>query len=323
MSKKKLQIFISSTYTDLIEERQASVEAILGSRHMPAGMELFKAGNKSQLDTIKKWIDESDLYMLILGGRYGSIEPMTGKSYTQIEYEYAIDKNIPVFAVVLTDSYLYRKAALKQYDVFEKDNVEKYQKFKEFVMTKIVKHVDDCKDIQIAIKDSIVELENEYKLCGWIKASEVEDCTKIIKENNRLLKENQELKKQIDNINKADKIGNFKYEELKEVLKNKTFTIPKEYIGKEFDRDINTNYLKFFMTYKDSFITGIENQYGMNSFDEFIFFKVAPILISFGVLNLNKISGVKYRRLEMSKLGLEFSARLEIESLKQNKKIKK
>ena len=47
--KKKLQVFLSSTYTDLIDERQAAVEAILSIGHIPAGMELFKAGNESQL----------------------------------------------------------------------------------------------------------------------------------------------------------------------------------------------------------------------------------------------------------------------------------
>ena len=90
--KKKLQIFISSTYKDLQDERQAAVEAILGSNNIPAGMELFKAGNNSQWETIKKWINDSDIYMLILGGRYGSIEPTSKKSYTQLEYEYAISK---------------------------------------------------------------------------------------------------------------------------------------------------------------------------------------------------------------------------------------
>ena len=80
---KKLQVFVSSTYTDLIEERQAAVEAILDAGHIPAGMELFKAGNESQLKTIYKWIDESDVYMLILGGRYGSIESKSSKKHSR------------------------------------------------------------------------------------------------------------------------------------------------------------------------------------------------------------------------------------------------
>lgn len=66
--KKKLQVFISSTYTDMRAERQAAVEAILRAGHIPAGMELFAAGDESQLETICRWIDDSDVFMLILGG---------------------------------------------------------------------------------------------------------------------------------------------------------------------------------------------------------------------------------------------------------------
>jgi uncharacterized protein DUF4062 len=55
--KKKLQVFISSTFTDLKQERQAAVEAILTAGHIPAGMELFTAGDESQMNVIKHWID--------------------------------------------------------------------------------------------------------------------------------------------------------------------------------------------------------------------------------------------------------------------------
>ncbi|MDD5007450.1 MAG: DUF4062 domain-containing protein [Syntrophorhabdaceae bacterium] len=43
--KKKLQVFISSTYSDLKAERQSAVDAVLKAGHIPAGMELFAAGN--------------------------------------------------------------------------------------------------------------------------------------------------------------------------------------------------------------------------------------------------------------------------------------
>ena len=98
--KKKLQVFVSSTYIDLKEERQAAVQAILTAGHIPAGMELFSAGDQSQMDVIKRWIDESDVFLLILGGRYGSIEPESQKSYTHLEYEYALEKGKALFAVV-------------------------------------------------------------------------------------------------------------------------------------------------------------------------------------------------------------------------------
>jgi hypothetical protein len=51
--KKKLQVFISSTYKDLRDERQAAVSAILKAGHIPAGMELFTSGDESQMETIK------------------------------------------------------------------------------------------------------------------------------------------------------------------------------------------------------------------------------------------------------------------------------
>ena len=65
--RKRFQVFVSSTYSDLIEERQAAVEAILVAGHIPAGMELFTSGDESQMEVIKQWIDESDVYLLILG----------------------------------------------------------------------------------------------------------------------------------------------------------------------------------------------------------------------------------------------------------------
>ena len=169
---KKLQIFVSSTYTDLIEERQAAVEAILDAGHIPAGMELFKAGNESQLETIYKWIDESDVYMLILGGRYGSIESKSGKSYTQLEYEYAISKNVPVFAVVLSESFLTDKIkSLGLINTIEQNTFDKYQNFKSIVMSKIIKKVNNCNDIKLAIHSTLNNSIDKNKLTGWVRGN--------------------------------------------------------------------------------------------------------------------------------------------------------
>lgn len=168
---KKLQVFVSSTYTDLIEERQAAVEAILDAGHIPAGMELFKAG-KSQMKTIQKWIDDSDVYMLILGGRYGSIEEESGLSYTELEYRYALSKNMPVFAIVLEDSFLFTKASLMGKDaVFEKKNKMKYNSFKKFIETNIVKFAPNTDKISTIIHSQLNDLLNnsEFELIGWTR----------------------------------------------------------------------------------------------------------------------------------------------------------
>ncbi len=178
---KKLQVFISSTYTDLIEERQAAVEAILDAGHIPAGMELFKAG-KSQMKTIQKWIDESDVYMLILGGRYGSIEEDSGLSYTELEYKYALSKNMPVFAIILEDSFLFTKAAsYGKNAIFEQDNIEKYDAFKSLVMSKIIKKIQNINSIKEIVHSTInaIQYDDEYSLVGWIKGTTINNDSKI------------------------------------------------------------------------------------------------------------------------------------------------
>jgi len=46
---------------------------MLSLGHIPGGVELFTAANEYQLETIKRWIEGLDVYLLILGGRYGAI----------------------------------------------------------------------------------------------------------------------------------------------------------------------------------------------------------------------------------------------------------
>src|SRR6266511_3982106 len=123
--KRKHQIFISSTFSDLKRERQACVEAILRAGHIPAGMELFSAGNESQLEVIKRWIEDSDIYMLLLGGRYGSLEPKSGISYTEIEYRYAIELNKPFFALIMAEDFLNEKVKIEGKEILELQQPQK------------------------------------------------------------------------------------------------------------------------------------------------------------------------------------------------------
>ena len=68
--EKKYQIFISSTYKDLIEARSKVRDAILSMMHFPVGMEMFNAADEEQWEIIQETIDGSDYYVLILGQRY-------------------------------------------------------------------------------------------------------------------------------------------------------------------------------------------------------------------------------------------------------------
>src|ERR1043165_1154541 len=105
MTQRKLQIFVSSTYEDLIPARLSAMEAILKAGHIPAAMEQFSPGEETAWKAIRNWIDQSDAFILILGGRYGSIEPRSGKSYIELEYEYAVERGKPLFSVVIKESH--------------------------------------------------------------------------------------------------------------------------------------------------------------------------------------------------------------------------
>ena len=79
---KKYQVFISSTFDDLKEHRDAVVKAVLQLGHLPMGMEMFNAGDQTQWETIKSYIDSSDYYLVALAHRYGSKDPASGLSYS-------------------------------------------------------------------------------------------------------------------------------------------------------------------------------------------------------------------------------------------------
>ncbi|OON66902.1 DUF4062 domain-containing protein [Hymenobacter sp. CRA2] len=196
MPQKKLQIFISSTYLDLHEERQAAVAAILKAGHIPAGMELFTAGDESQWDTITRWIDESDIYMLILGGRYGSTHPDTEQGYTEMEYDYAVSTGKPYFAVVIQDKTLDEWVKTRGKDVLELKNPTKLEAFRKKVLSRISSFFSDSKDIKLAIHETIPVLQQRHNLSGWISGAEFTDTKPLVDELSKLGEENRALRKE-------------------------------------------------------------------------------------------------------------------------------
>jgi hypothetical protein len=95
---QRYQVFVSSTYFDLKEERQAVIMALLQLNAIPAGMELFPADDENAWTLIKEVIDDCDYYLLVVGGKYGSVDPIEAISYTEKEYDYAVAQRKPVMA---------------------------------------------------------------------------------------------------------------------------------------------------------------------------------------------------------------------------------
>ena len=72
--QKKYQVFISSTYVDLIEARAAATQCLLDNDCIPVGMEQFPASEMSQMEYIKKMLDNLWLLYLNIRWKYGSLD---------------------------------------------------------------------------------------------------------------------------------------------------------------------------------------------------------------------------------------------------------
>lgn len=101
MAKALYQVFVSSTYMDLIEERQLVSQTVLQCGCYPVGMEFLPAFNDSQWEFVKQVIDDSDIFLVIIGGRYGSIQSSENPiSYVEMEYDYAKKMNKRIIPLV-------------------------------------------------------------------------------------------------------------------------------------------------------------------------------------------------------------------------------
>ncbi|MCB4364807.1 DUF4062 domain-containing protein [Hydrogenophaga taeniospiralis] len=315
--KRRLQVFISSTYTDLIHERQAAVSAVLKSSHIPAGMELFTAADRSQMVTIKQWIDDSDVYMLILGGRYGTVEPTSGLSYTELEYDYAIQQNKPVFAVVTTEAALELKVKANGTTNIERDNPKELALFRKKVLSNISSFFEDSKDIKLCVHESLADFAANRDLKGWVSADEIQDTKPLFEEIRKLSDENRELKETISALEKKTAAGtgasiskqNEDFTVLSSVLSAIEIKVPAELAanGKEYD----TTLLKLFYDNKEAFVTGVTNSGNASDAETFFFHNICPKLQVHGLIASEKVPGVRYRRSAVSTKGHSFLAEME------------
>lgn len=195
---KRYQVFVSSTFEDLQEERKEVIQALLEFDCIPAGMELFPASNDDQWSLIEKVIDNSDYYLLIVGGRYGSLNEK-GISYTQMEFEYALETGKPIVSFLPKDP---DGIIAKKIDKDE-DGKKKLEVFKKMAQRKMVRYWTTPQDLGSIVSRSIIKLIKDFPAIGWVKAN------KLLDENStqellRLKNENEELKLQLlEATNKA------------------------------------------------------------------------------------------------------------------------
>lgn len=191
MEDKKYQVFISSTYTDLINARAKVSEQILTMYHFPIGMEMFSAGNDDQWTVITNTIDKSDYYVIIIGNRYGSLAE-DGVSYTEKEYDYAKSKGIPIMAFI-KDRGIPTSPSERESDPEIIIKLENFiEKAKQNKMCNFWKNEDE---LSAQVTAALYKAFYSTPQVGWIRANTI-DTTKILEELAKLSAENRKLKEE-------------------------------------------------------------------------------------------------------------------------------
>ena len=192
MQAKKYQIFISSTYEDLKDERKAVEETIIRSGDFPVGMEAFPAADEDQFEFIRSVIDDCDFYVLIIAGRYGSLAA-DGMSYTEKEYRYANEIGVPVI-VLLRDEREVLPANMVE---VTPEGREKLNAFIADVSSGRIRKSWSSRDgLKLSLREALDYAKSTKKRAGWVRGdqgSSLETLEKLV----ALQEENNALKTQL------------------------------------------------------------------------------------------------------------------------------
>lgn len=186
---KIFHVFVSSTYSDLKEERKRVSDSIAKAGFVPEGMEIFPASSQSQMDFIKTVIDRCDYYVLILAGRYGSTAD-DGVSYTEQEFNYAQSKALPVLAFIHQDVGKLPSANVEG----DTEAQAKLESFKSRVkQNSMIDFWNNPDELAAKALAALSQSRFSNPGVGWIRANHAasED---LLREVNELRKENEQLK---------------------------------------------------------------------------------------------------------------------------------
>jgi hypothetical protein len=186
----KFQIFVSSTYEDLKEHRDAVIRLILEIGHIPVGMEMFSAGDDDQWRVIQRTIDQCDYYVVIVAHRYGSMRD--GVSYTELEFDYAVAQGVPAFGFLIKPQAEWNATYI---DVEHKANLDE---FKAKVKRKMVGWWDSTESLRSAVAVALLKGFVDHPRRGWVQAQPNDAI--VAPEVARLSAENAELRQQLESL---------------------------------------------------------------------------------------------------------------------------
>lgn len=192
MEDVKYQVFVSSTYVDLIDARKKVIETVLSLYHFPVGMEMFSADDDEQWEIIKETIDVSDYYIVIIGHKYGSVAA-SGISYTEMEYDYAKSLGIPVLAFIRN-----RNVSTQPYERESiPENIDKLSRFIEKAQaSKMCDFWDSIDDLATKVAIAFPKIIRRKPRVGWVRGDKATP-QEVSNELAELSNENRKLREKV------------------------------------------------------------------------------------------------------------------------------
>lgn len=188
---KKYQVFVSSTYIDLQDERKAILRQLLELDCIPAGMELFPSTDDDQWTFIKQVIDESDYYIVVVGAKYGSVAD-DGLSYTEKEFDYAVSKGIPVLGFVHGNPEAIPQGKCE----IDPDRRQKLDAFISKIENRLRKDWTSTEDLCSKVVTSLSREMKTHPRPGYIRGDKASNPEKLLELNEKIT----ELEKTIDKL---------------------------------------------------------------------------------------------------------------------------
>lgn len=163
---RRYQVFVSSTYEDLKEERSRVITALLNINCIPCGMEYFPAADEDAWRCIERLVPECDYYVLILAGKYGSIPKGRQKSYTHLEYELAVKHRVPVITLLHRNP---KKLAAERCED-QPNRRQKLERFREQVGRKLCRYWEASDQLPGELLASLTHQIDRFPRSGWVRA---------------------------------------------------------------------------------------------------------------------------------------------------------
>jgi len=157
---------MSSIYTDLKSERQEVIQTLLEADCLPALIELFPASDDDRWRLIKRAIDDSDYYLILIGSSYRSMDPDRGPSYTEMELDYAAQRGIPIMGLIHRDPQTVGAGKSE----LEPNARERLNALTKKVSSHLVKYWTTADQLGGAVAKSLIQIRKTHPREGWVRA---------------------------------------------------------------------------------------------------------------------------------------------------------